>query len=118
MRTLLISSLLLASLAAQTTPSKNPLGNTRFPPAKDLDWKAKPATMTKLPALEAKEPNKAEIGQARHTIVLQLQPQPTCAHVKRVKPSPLADPKMVIPMPAGNSNMPVVKTMPACDEVR
>jgi hypothetical protein len=116
----LIAQVPQLKLTEQPKPAANPLGNTRFPAAKALAFQveilrpsAQPAQLQVQPAGSpggAKPPENFKL-----TIV---EPTTPCAHVRRVKPSPATDPKMNVGPPKGfESKMPVVKGMPACDEV-
>src|SRR5262245_62113471 len=108
MRKLAVALLLFAPLLAQTQ-SANPLGNTRFPAARALDWKTSPGA--RLPALKVT----LSTGKELKLEIVPAQPTKVCAHVKRVDPSPATDPKMIVGPPKGfESNMPVVQAMPGC----
>jgi hypothetical protein len=105
-------------LTEQPKPAANPLGNSRFPAAKALEFQVQIQPPIVQPQAQ---PVGAPAGAKLPAVPLNLtvvEPVRPCAHVQRVKPSPATDPKMVTGPPQGfESKMPIAKGMPACDEV-
>ena len=88
----------------------SPLGGTRFPAAKALEFKPQPAMQVQVPAVPANLP--APKQTELHFYVVEPTP---CAHIRVVKPSPATDPGMVVGPPAGfPGKMPIVKGVPPC----